>query len=143
LDTEVTLEIDESFLSVADKSLGDQSCGKSHGDQSCGKDGNNESFSLGNHTGKDGGDQTFSLGDHTGEDGGDQSLGNQTGNQSLADETDDHVTQTQVKHSQEDEEVPQKPPIRFKVILRPPEQRSPPSTKGKTQASRQSVRKKK
>ncbi|EFP92034.1 uncharacterized protein PGTG_17865 [Puccinia graminis f. sp. tritici CRL 75-36-700-3] len=160
LDAEVTLEIDKSFLSVGNKShgdqsfvLGDQSCGKSrdqsfvlgdqslesHGDQSCGKDGN-----------KDGGDQTFSLGDHTGEDGGDQSfalgeqsLGNQTGNQSLADETDDHVTQTQVKHSQEDEEVPQKPPIRFKVILRPLEKGSPPSTKGKTQASRQSVRKKK
>ncbi|EFP81781.2 uncharacterized protein PGTG_08030 [Puccinia graminis f. sp. tritici CRL 75-36-700-3] len=176
LDAEVTLEIDESFLSVGDKShgdqsfvLGDQSLGESHGDQSfvlgdqsleshgdqsCGEDGNkdggDQTFSLGDHTGEDGGDQTFSLGDHTRKDGGDQSfalgeqsLGNQTGNQSLADETDDHVTQTQVKHSQEDEEVPQKPPIRFKVILRPPEQRSPPSTKGKTQASRRSVRKKK
>jgi K+-transporting ATPase c subunit len=48
-------------------------------DQFLGKDSNNQSFAL----------------------------GNQSGDQSLVDETDDHATQTQVRDSQEEEEVPQ------------------------------------
>ncbi|KAA1118366.1 hypothetical protein PGTUg99_006074 [Puccinia graminis f. sp. tritici] len=108
----ITLALGDQSLgeSHGDKSfvLGNQSLGESHGDQSHGKDGNNKSFSLGDHTGKDGGDQSFSLGNYTGKDGGDQSfalgdqsLGNQTGDQYLADETDDHVTQTQITQTQQ------------------------------------------